>query len=312
MTIILRWACLRQAVLSINPTFNLQKTSILRRFDGTNPHKYFRAYYETMKHTFETYRDKDPLNILPGMPTGPGMIDTSRMRAVLPVLILRVFAMLRPEGVKRGAWSRLWEVRRMFLSVYKAEIYNFRLWCLNAMKADEIWKRQVREDLGGDAALIRWNKRYARMIAGDRQKQRVSTRPRTRQYCPEKTKVKTDRLGLFRLAPVSRNAGLVIDDRLPHYHCFQPIAAIEIAQIKPIPLIPDDLHEPSCSSRMPVTEQRIPDLTGTSDNVPKLSLDAIIGARNKVIGGALAFNLNIAYLDLEINFSPKRLDPIPI
>lgn len=267
-----------------------------------------------MKYNLDTYAQKDPLEILPGMPYGPDILDTSAMRSVLPALIVRVFAMLRPEGIERGALARLWEVRRMFISVYKAEVYNIKLWFLGAMQANRDWQRQVREDLGGEAALARWDKRYAKMKAGETAKESPAPKPVRDTSRRTKRKVKTDRFYLFQLAPIRKDTARTPSVRPPQYRCSYRPAAIHLGLIGPIWVRPDQLRETASPSRVPFAEpgQRVSELSCSSNNAPSLSLEDIINAKNKIINCYRCFNLNILHLDIEINFPARPKDPIPI
>lgn len=267
-----------------------------------------------MKYDLETYQQQNPLKILPGMPSGPDVIDTTGMRAVLPALIIRIFAMLRPEGIERGALSRLLEVRRMFLSVYQAEVYNIKLWCLKSMKADRNWQRQVREDLGGEAALLRWDKRYAKMMANDKPEGRAARKAVLETARRKKSKVKTDRFNVFRLAPVSQATDRKMVDRPSQLRCSYRPVAVRLPCIKPIPLTPDDLREPARSTPtvFDTPGQKAAEVDSAINNAPILSLEDILNALNRLRRRYEDFHLNITYLDVEISFPQNRQSLIPI
>ncbi len=92
----------------------------------------------------------------------PEIIDTSALRGLIPRLFAQLMEMLSNGQRPRGTISHLWHIRRQLRALYKAEKHNFCLWLTRALKADPEWQAQVREDLGGEAALARGEKRAAK------------------------------------------------------------------------------------------------------------------------------------------------------
>lgn len=269
-----------------------------------------------MTYDLEHYRKYAPLEFLPGMPSGPDMIDTSGMRAVLPALIARICTMLNPAGVERGALSRLWEARRMFISVYRAEVYNLMRWLINTMQGDKAWQRQVREDLGGEAALLRWDKRYAKIMAGDAPAPRTTSLSNREKAGRKRRKILTDRYNMFCLAKITKAATRKSAYKAP---LFTPLrnAAIRVAPLKPIPLTPDQLRVPmTCKADDSAAHQThvCKDVTapsGASQNMPKLTRADIMKARDTVFHYYGLFNLNIMHLDVEITLELIRRRTVP-
>lgn len=276
-----------------------------------------------MTYTPETTptESEDPLTLLPGLPYGPDIIITSGMRAVLPGLILRILAMINPEHVERGALARLWEARRMFASVYRTEVYNLRMWLINTMTRDREWQSQVREDLGGEAALKRWDKRYARMRSGETPEE--PKRPaattnaaaiRSPSTSRKSSKVRTDRYNLFRLAKISNAKNQPRANTPPS---FTPSRVAWLAFPKPplIPLTPDQLREPK-----PVTVEHYGEdgvktaiLSGSTHNMPTPTRPAIMARWHQIRHKYALFNFKIMNLDLMINsYTCRQWPQIPV
>ena len=268
-----------------------------------------------------------PHDTLPGLPCGPDRIDTSELRALIPALIAQIAAMVCPAGVERGALSRLWEGRRLFADLFRAEVHNLSLWLTSAMQADRVWQAQVLEDLGGEAALQRWDKRYAKMMdAGEAEpKSEPKPEPATQtEPKPEnltkppraRAKTCTDRHDMFRLAPLSKKTDRTQPSRSPMIFGIRD-AAIKMKRPKPIALTPDQLRLPELVSRDEnhgtINGELPQSMTSTrNSNNPHLTREAIMAAWERIFGYYTLFNFKIMNLDLMITVPVCRQNPLPV
>lgn len=185
--------------------------------------------------------------ILPGLPLGPRMIDTAPLRMNIPHLIAQIYAAVRISGAQRGMLKRLREARRMFAQLYRAEKANFTAWLTGAMQADPVWQAQVREDLGGEAALQRWDARYERMLASLDAEPREPKTPQTLQTSGTartnrpRAQTLTDRHGLFRLARLTTIPPTLHRFRGPRAPSPRKMT-IDLRPLRPIALSPDQLR----------------------------------------------------------------------
>ena len=136
-----------------------------------------------------------------------GLTYTSRLRGLMPIFIAQLFSMFDAYHVQRGARARLWDIRKALGALYRAEKQNFITALTQALTDNPFWRAQVREDLGGEAALARWEARRARGLNPSLQRVAETdvssfVRPPTpKTGKPRKSAgVKTDSSGLFRLA----------------------------------------------------------------------------------------------------------------
>lgn len=229
--------------------------------------------------------------------------------------------MISPQGIDRGALARLWEARRLFASVYRAEVYNLQVWLIKTMRADKAWQRQVREDLGGEAALTRWDQRYAKLQAGEAALPhpvvsiKASGKKPKRRARKQKRKRLTDRHNMFCLASVSAETSKVKKKRAYKRPLFTPVrdAYITLNRPKPIPLTPDDLREP-VPSRVQERAEACEGLcmSDRPANTPRLTRHAIMENWYKIFDVYGVCNLNIMMLDLAIFGLPIYWEPIPI
>lgn len=208
-----------------------------------NPHVPIYPYGYIMTYLPDTspQNSSTPHPVLPGLPCGPDTVDTSGLRAIIPALIARIATMVCPDGVERGALSRLWEARRLFATLFRAEQYNLGKWLNHAMQADPDWQTQVREDLGGEEALARWEARLeqSQIEPADSPAAKPARGP-ARANTVSKG-VRTDRHNLFRLAPIMTGKPKTAHRGAP---LFTPgrNAWISISRPAPIPLTPDQLR----------------------------------------------------------------------
>lgn len=145
-------------------------------------------------------------------PGGPEIIDTQALWTLIPGLFAQLAAMFTPDHVARGAATRTRELGTQLQMLYKTEAANFKMWLTRALKADPEWQAEVREDLGGDAALARWNLRREKLLnAPEPQNQTSEPKPERKVPTAAQNKparpprgIKTDRRGLFRLASLRR------------------------------------------------------------------------------------------------------------
>lgn len=258
----------------------------------------------------------DPLKLLPGMPCGPDIIDTSRMRAILPGLIWQVFMMVKPGFIERGARARFQEARRLFLSVYRAEICNLKTWLLKALKVDANWRRTVCEDLGGEAALARWERRYAKMMAEEGPQESSawqSVKPDPLEASKRrKKKARTDDYHIFRLAKISKTAWPSYTNLRPAY---PPLGrpALYVGWPPPIPLTPDQLRGPVIEAPSYGEKSFTQDDPGSApDNAPRLTGEAIWQAWRKLHYAYVMFSLKVTKVDLALYFPKIERDAIPI
>lgn len=272
-----------------------------------------------------------PHDTLPGLPSGPDRIDTSELRALIPALIAQIAAMVCPAGVERGALSRLWEARRLFADLFRAEVHNLSLRLISAMQADRVWQAQVLEDLGGEAALQRWDKRYAKMMDAGEAEPKSEPKPepkpepdtQTEQKLEHQTKttrapakLRTDRHDMFRLAPLSKKTERTQPSRSPMAFGIRD-AAIKMKRPKPIALTPDQLRMPELvklSENSDVIEGEAPlrvYAAGSSNN-PHLTREAILAAWERIFGYYTLFNFKIMNLDLMITVPVCRQNPLPV
>lgn len=257
-----------------------------------------------------------PLKLLPGMPLGPDVIDTSVMRSILPALVLRVFIMVKPDFIERGALSRLWEARRMLACVYRTEMHNFKTWLMKTLQSDAAWRREVREDLGGEAALARWDRRYAKMMADTESvtpKDKTPKAPPVRSNRPA-SKVRTDRRKLFRLAKITRDKPRV-NRYVPPLFPLPRDAALHFARAPLIPLTPDQLRDKQAAkARLPYSEKGflLAELDGATNNAPTYTPYAILTAWRRLYHAYGLFNFKIMNIDLALHVPSIQRDPIPI
>ena len=164
------------------------------------------------------------------------------VRAQMPVLIAQLYAMFTANSVARGAISRVRDLARRIRALHKAETLNFAALMIRALKADPAWQARVRRDLGGEAALIRWETTSDNPHAPQpkpelgRKENSRATRPRAA--------IRMDRDGLFRLAPLTRARAK--NTRPPYKRSAAPrSAAMVLKQPNAIALTPDDLRGPA-------------------------------------------------------------------
>ncbi len=137
------------------------------------------------------------------------IIDTAPLRGVITGLFAQLMTLFSGGGAARGAATRIWHIRRQLRALYRAEKFNMSVWLVRALKNDAAWQAQVREDLGGDAAMVLWEQRLETRLE-TREAPAAPQRPRPAHPCanvrPRKAaRLKTDRRGLFRLAPLPRS-----------------------------------------------------------------------------------------------------------
>ncbi|MGJ8563620.1 MAG: hypothetical protein ACSHXY_08705 [Alphaproteobacteria bacterium] len=214
----------------------------------------------------------------PQFPCGPEIWDTSALRAVIPALIARLFTLFSPEGVQRGAMSRLWDIRRMIVQLHRAEAFNFTTWLIRSMQSNRAWQTQIREDLGGEPALQRWERRREKMLAPPSESVDI-VNPQTVKE-PEKRKAskpKKDRYGLFRLASLSRETVKAPSLRLP-IPSLPRNAGASLLWPKPIGLTPDQLRPPevACSPNGNDIEGSADTRVSQNPNTPSLTREALI------------------------------------
>ncbi|MGJ8564695.1 MAG: hypothetical protein ACSHXY_14225 [Alphaproteobacteria bacterium] len=275
----------------------------------------------------DTLTDTHPAprhDTLPGMAYGPDMIDTSGLRAVIPALIARIAVMINPNGVQRGALSRLWEARRLFAQTYRAEAYNLKMWLIKAVQRDPDWQRQVRHDLGGEPALTRWDKRYAKMMAGATPAARKAANIKAATPLRKKARRRTDRHEMFCLAAVSQmgsqkdsqedSNGETYAAHSAPYPAKPRDAFISIRQPKPIPLTPDQLRVPEPPKGAAPHEAGTDRIaaTGSTGNAPHLTRQTIMADWQRIFDTYTLLNFKVMNLDLMINVSVCRRMPLRI
>lgn len=203
---------------------------------------------ETFLHPSESYRSAEKSQ---GFRGGAGVIETQHLRVLMPVFMAQLLSLVCGEQAVRGAITRLREIRKLLHMLYNAEKSNFRLLMTRALKADPLWQAQVREDLGGNAALARWEHRRDERRAAQDAKQpgdaakdvrqpRINARPQGNRGGPL-----TDRNELFRLALIPRAAPHA-QGKKPLGRSFagpkQPAIPAGFAWHAPIPITPEGLR----------------------------------------------------------------------
>lgn len=238
------------------------------------------TYLPDDTHTYsrDTYPPY-PVLQLPGWRWEPGMIDTVPLRLRLSALMAQAAAMVSPERVKHGARARLQKARRVFVQLFRAETHNVAIKLVKAMQANPLWQAQVRKDLGGEAALARWDKRYARRLSKQMDAEYVATEimstgimaPKQKETEDKKTNERavpcdrgrshtprenrkpwrpvTDRHNIFRLASLRTETcrakpSYRFRSAMPHKDVPRKRVAAPLCPLAPIPLRPDQLRPP--------------------------------------------------------------------
>ncbi len=220
-------------VQETNPRFRIPgHNAIMTHFDETNRHG-------------KTVRAQIRRTAPPTFPGGPEVIDTQALWGLIPGLFAQLHALFTPQRVARGAISRIWEIRARLQSLYRAEKSNFRLWLIRALKADPAWKAQVRRDLGGDAAMTRWEQRFNKLntTPAAASPHIVAQNPVAQVRSPDQTPrpVKTDRSGLFRLAAIFRPAEAAQRPPRPSLYAQRDVACL-FYRPGAFSITPDDLR----------------------------------------------------------------------
>jgi hypothetical protein len=143
----------------------------------------------------------------PVLSGAPGLIYTARIRSLLPVFIAQLFSMFSWGHVERGAITRITELRRALSALFKAERQNYVKVLTHAVETNPELQTQIREDLGGEAALRRWEIRRDKMQA--KMQADIEAAPRAPRSQGAKLRASkdargpiTDRTGLFKLASI--------------------------------------------------------------------------------------------------------------
>ncbi len=235
-------------------------------------------------------------------PGGPEIIDTAPLRHLITALFAQIWTMFSPEKAARGTASRVYEIRRALFALYKAEKRNFCQCLLSALRADPEWQAQVRRDLGGDAAMTRWVRRGEKLANPEPKPQDMVKVPAMTALKPRNVRpasgILTDRNGLFRLAPHSRNS-----------QKSKPVDAVRTPSLKatsltplspkPIALTPNDLRPPKVK----------PHSSGT--NTPKLDRRQIVHIWRNLQSHLLVWNYHLVMADVAINLPSLRAELTP-
>lgn len=248
-----------------------------------------------------------PTDALPSTPSGhrstaanfpvtEGITDTQTYRAFMPIWIAQLMRFFTKETVLRGAATRIRALVRTLKALHKTETANYAAWMVQAMKADPDWQSQVRDDLGGEAALLAWEARHARINAPERATTQTTESPATPTQSGDTSSVKTDRHGLFCLAPVEGPARSA--PTRPQAYVYRPYAiGFYLRMPKPVPLTPDDLRVSSV-----VDEPR---------NVPVLTCQQIRNIWDRIHLDHTYWNYDLVIADLALTHAPTRLELAP-
>lgn len=239
-----------------------------------------------------------------GFPGGPGLIDTSEIRAVIPGLIAHLFTLFSPQGTERGAMARLWEIRGMLCQLHRFEKFNFGTWLTRSMQSDPAWQAQTREDLGGEAALLKWEHRRETLLekaAGEEEMPVPIKAPTITERKKRKpSKPVEDRYGLFRLASLSALSPIrplqLCRPSLPRTVC----AALR--RPRPIGLTPDQLRPTETPAQMMNSE----DVEEPTPNLPRLTRDMLIKLWDRLHAQHQDWNRRLTIADMMISTPDLR------
>ena len=147
--------------------------------------------------------DKTPKHSNPHIDALPGAVGTHALYAGIAG---GINALLQLRG-GRGVWKALGALKKHVRGLYKLERKNFEAWLRSRLQRDHRWRESVLEDLGGERALRRWERRaaQAQVNVQPAETRTVTRRPRAGKNAHAVSSgYKTDEQGLFRLAVIQR------------------------------------------------------------------------------------------------------------
>lgn len=116
--------------------------------------------------------------------------------------------MLHAVGFKSLRGKLIAQIKTLAEEIYACERQFFERVVLGLLRRSPSWQARVRRDLGGDAAMEKWQSRYEKRFEWVSAREEGSAsygRSDERQYgTPQTIRPRTDNDGLFRLAAISR------------------------------------------------------------------------------------------------------------
>ncbi len=153
---------------------------------------------------------------------------------------------------RRGAGKLLRALKKQLRGLYKTERQNFELWLRARLQRDAGWRQSVLEELGGERALRRWERRAAKINTDSNfetdepARAGHGARSRSRRntgLTPARSGIKTAAQGVFRLAVIKRGSlskHARFKDRNDRQGCGSSCGVFPVPG--PIGLTPDELR----------------------------------------------------------------------